>query len=72
MNIEGRNPVWLIIAGFVLVTIGMVIPFLLVMHLVKSTYFMNFFSFGASVAGLFLGVIGASLVVRNKRHGGEK
>lgn len=53
--------------GFVLVLFGAVAPFLMVMRIVPSTFFLNFFSYAASVSGLFLGIIGAALYVRNHR-----
>jgi hypothetical protein len=63
-----RIPPWgLILIGFLLVLAGMVLPFLMVMGLVPSTFFLNFFSYGASFTGLILGVIGASLYVRGSR-----
>jgi hypothetical protein len=65
MNLEDeKQPLWLILIGFGLVTAGMVLPFLMVMNVLESTFFLNFFSFGASVAGLFLGVIGGSMYVK--------
>jgi hypothetical protein len=61
-------PPWaLILIGFLLVLAGMVLPFLMVIHLLPSTFFLNFFSYGASLTGLFLGIIGASLYVRGSR-----
>jgi hypothetical protein len=51
----------------VLVTLGMVLPFLMVMKVLESTFFLNFFSFAASVAGLFLGIIGGATFVKMKR-----
>ena len=63
-----RIPPWgLILIGFLLVLTGMVLPFLMVIKLVPSTFFLNFFSYGASFTGLVLGVIGASLYVRGSR-----
>lgn len=43
---------------------GTVLPFLMVIRLLPSTFFLNFFSYGISVVGLFIGVIGVSLYVR--------
>jgi hypothetical protein len=57
----------LILIGFLLVVAGMVLPFLMVIHLLPSTFFLNFFSYGASLTGLFLGIIGASLYVRGSK-----
>jgi hypothetical protein len=54
--------------GFLLVSFGMVAPFLMVLRIVESTYWLSFLSFGSSVAGLFLGIIGAAFYVRlNKK-----
>lgn len=65
-----RNPVNLIYLGFALVLAGAVLPFLMVIHVLESTFFLNFFAFIASVLGLFLGLIGASRVTRlpGRRH----
>jgi hypothetical protein len=56
-----------ILIGFVLVVLGAVLPFLMVMQIIKSTFFLNFFSYGATVSGLFLGLIGATQYVREHR-----
>ena len=61
---DEKQPLRLILIGFVLVTAGMVFPFLMVMQILESTFFLNFFSFGASVSGLFLGLIGGAMYVR--------
>jgi hypothetical protein len=47
---------------------GFVLPLLMVMHLLESTFFLNFFSFGISVAGMYLGLIGALQYVREHRR----
>lgn len=63
-----RIPPWgLILIGFFLVLAGMVLPFLMVIGFLPSTFFLNFFSYGASLTGLSLGIIGASLYVRGRR-----
>ena len=63
-----RIPPWgLIMIGFLLVLSGAVLPFLMVMKLLPSTFFLNFFSYRISVVGFFLGLIGASLYVRGSR-----
>ncbi len=54
------RPWVLILIGFVLVVIGVAVPFLIVIRMIPSTFFLNFFSYGASLTGLFLGIIGAS------------
>jgi hypothetical protein len=57
------SPQGLIVIGLLLMVMGVVLPFLMVMHILESTFFLNFFSYGASVSGLFLGIIGASQVI---------
>ena len=60
-------PLGLMLIGFVLVVLGVVLPVLMVIHLLPSTFFLNFFAYGASLMGLFLGIIGASLYMRGKQ-----
>ena len=58
----------LIAIGFILVMLGFILPLLEVMHILESTFFLNFFAYTASVAGVFLGVIGiAYLTARHRR-----
>ncbi|HET9588928.1 MAG TPA: hypothetical protein VFO91_09090 [Anaerolineales bacterium] len=58
-------PPWgLILLGVLFMLTGTVLPFLMVIRLLPSTFFLNFFSYGISVVGLFIGVIGVSLYVR--------
>ena len=61
------SPLKMILIGFALVVLGAVLPFLMVLHILKSTFFLNYFSYGASLVGLFLGVIGSAYYVRQKR-----
>jgi hypothetical protein len=42
-----------------MVLIGAVIPFLMVLNLVTTTFFLAFFTVAMSTAGSFLGIIGA-------------
>ncbi len=57
----------LIFLGFLLSILGVVLPFLMVIHIVPSTFFLNFFSFIASMSGLITGIVGASMYVRQRR-----
>ncbi|OGN94020.1 MAG: hypothetical protein A2Z71_07535 [Chloroflexi bacterium RBG_13_50_21] len=62
-----NRPVYIILIGFVLVLLGAILPYLMVMRFVKSTFFLNFFSYGASIVGLFLGIIGSALIVQYRK-----
>jgi hypothetical protein len=58
----------LLIVGFILVMLGFILPLLEVMHILESTFFLNFFAYAASVSGVFLGVIGvAYYTARNRK-----
>lgn len=61
------RPWSLILIGFLLSVSGVVLPFLMVTHTIPSTFFLNFFSYLASFTGLILGIVGASLYVREHR-----
>lgn len=60
---------WHIIGlGFILALAGVIFPWLMVLRVIEPTFTVSFFSFGASMAGLFLGIIGAAWYVRlNKK-----
>ena len=62
------NPKLLLSIGFVMVTLGMILPFLLVMHILEPTYFLSFLSWFATVIGLFLGFVGSAMYVRLKKQ----
>lgn len=53
--------------GGCLVFLGWLLPLLMVIHVLESTFFLNFFSWGASVTGLFLGLLGSAGFVRDRR-----
>ena len=54
--------------GIVLMLLGVILPFLMVIHVLTSTFFLNFFSWGASVAGLAFGTIGFAMYTRNRKE----
>jgi hypothetical protein len=61
------SPIKIILIGFVLVVLGAVLPFLMVIHILESTFFLNFFSYTASLVGLILGIIGSALYFKLKK-----
>jgi len=46
-----NSPRLLLSLGLILMLLGIILPFLIVMLVLESTFFLNFFSWGASVAG---------------------
>jgi len=61
------RPKNMILSGFGLSVLGVVLPFLMMIHIIQSTFFLNFFSFTASMSGLILGIAGAAQYVREHR-----
>ena len=62
-----RSPGFLLSLGIFLMLLGIILPFLMVIKVLESTFFLNFFSYGVSVAGLALGTIGFALWSRNRK-----
>jgi hypothetical protein len=58
----------LLFFGFILVLLGFVLPLLIVLKILESTFPLNFFSFTVSLAGLFLGLIGAAQYAAESRR----
>jgi membrane associated rhomboid family serine protease len=54
--------------GFVLVLFGAVVPWLMVLQIVKSTFALNFLGYAASISGLVLGVVGVSFYARRHKR----
>lgn len=52
------NPRTLMIVGVSLMVAGVVFPLLMVLQILKSTYFLNFFSYTLQILGLILSMIG--------------
>ena len=56
-------------AAFILLLLGFLLPLLMVMQVLESTLFLNFFAYIAMTLGSMLGFIGiTSLVVRRRRR----
>lgn len=63
-----NSPRFLLGLGIFLMMLGIILPFLMVIHVLESTFFLNFFSWGASVAGLSFGTIGFAIYSRGKKQ----
>ena len=58
------HPWKLLLVAFVLLVIGVLLPLLMVLRLLPSTFFLNFFAYAASFSGMILGLVGAALYGR--------
>lgn len=56
-----RSPRFLMFFGVFLMIAGVVLPFLMLIKLLASTFFLNFFSWGISTVGLSLATLGFTL-----------
>jgi len=60
------SPRFLLSLGLFLMLLGIALPFLMVIQVLESTFFLNFLSWGASVSGLSFGTIGFAIYSRKK------
>lgn len=63
-----KSPRFMVGLGLILMLLGIILPFLILIKVLESTFFLNFFAYGASVGGLFMGVIGVAYWVRTKKE----
>lgn len=63
-----KSPRFLLTLGLFLMILGIVLPFMMVIHVIESTFFINFFSWASSVIGLALGMIGATFMAARRRE----
>lgn len=63
-----NSPLFLLSLGVALMLLGIALPFLMVIKVLDSTFFWNFFAYGASVAGLALGTVGFALWSRGRNN----
>ena len=61
------SPVKLIIIGAVLLIVGVVLPWLMVLELVRSTLLLNLVAAMSSTGGLLMGFIGIAMYVRARK-----
>ena len=57
----------LMVIGFVLLLIGVLLPFLMVLRLLEPSFPLSFLAYGCSLVGLVLGLFGAFQHVRLRR-----
>lgn len=57
--------------GFVLVSLGLLLPLLMVLQVIPAGFALSFVSYAASLVGLMLGIIGSVWYARVKRPGDE-
>jgi hypothetical protein len=61
-----RDPRLILLLAMVLMLAGIAFPWLMITQVLPSTWFLNFFSYTASVLGFMLGVIGVAFYTRRR------
>jgi len=61
MNLLGAKPKLTIFIGFIMMLLGVVFPFFMVIKMIPSTFFLNFFSYFLSLLGMIVGIIGFAM-----------
>lgn len=63
-----KSPLLMLNSGVLMMAVGgVLIPFLMVIKVIESTYFLNFFSWGISTLGLALGAIGFTFYSKTQK-----
>jgi hypothetical protein len=57
----------ILLVAFLLLLAGAVLPFLMMMHVIESTLFLNFLAYALSTLGIFLGTIGIALNMARRK-----
>jgi hypothetical protein len=65
--IRFQDPIVVILIGFVMVVLGLVLPMLMVMQVLESTFFLNFLAYIFQFLGLVFGIIGSASYVSRRR-----
>lgn len=53
-----RNPKMMMVIGALLMILGVVLPLLMVIKMIESTFLLSFISYGASLAGMVMAFVG--------------
>ncbi len=66
--ISSWHPWKIILLGIIMMLISIALPLLMVLHLIRSTFFLNFLAFVLSVSGMLIGFIGMVFYVKLNRR----
>jgi hypothetical protein len=61
------SPLYLILYGFFLLLFGFLLAFAMVVRVIEAGFLFSFLSYGASLSGLILGLLGAVSYVQRRR-----
>ena len=61
------SPLGMILLGFVMCVLGIVLPVLMILGMIETTFLLGFFAFALSISGVLLGIVGATRHVVRRR-----
>jgi len=62
----------LMLIGFFAMLFGVILPFLMVIAVIESTFFLNFLAFALSIGGLLTGIVGIAMYSAEQRSRREE
>ncbi len=62
-----RNPKTLMIVGTLLMVLGVILPLLMVIKMIESTFLLSFISYAASLAGMVMAFVGMFTYITFRR-----
>jgi len=65
---RGIRPRTIMAIAFVLLLVGLVVPFLMMIDIIQSNLLLGFLSYALSTLGLFLGIIGIATSFPRRRE----
>ena len=66
------GPLGMIVLGGILAVAGVLLPLFMILGMIQTSFLWSFVAYGASFAGVMLGVVGSALYVRSRRPRGEE
>lgn len=66
LNLLAAKPRLTVFIGFIMMLLGVIFPFLMVVKMIESTFFLNFFSYTLSLLGMVFGIIGIAMGFKGK------
>jgi vacuolar-type H+-ATPase subunit I/STV1 len=66
LNLLAAKPKLTVFIGFIMMLLGVIFPFLMVVKMIESTFFLNFFSYTLSLLGMIFGIIGIAMGFKGK------
>jgi len=64
LRLSGKQ---ILIIGFIMVLFGFLMPWLMILGYVETTFFLSFLTYGVSLTGMILGVVGAAMLGLQRR-----